>query len=138
MSVIGELIFDRTEDDIKNLTAKGHYNAVDLNRVGQAMQYIGNLLHNYGYSIKISPKTDWTMNDIPNQSEMNWYVHDLVALRNVIPVYTSTPTVPQHMDKLTWQKANDVEKILFDLNEIITKMEKAWFYSGDLYSGDLI
>lgn len=137
MSVIDELIFDRTGEDVANLTKKGFYNASDLNRVGEAVQYISDTLHGYGYAVEVSPKTDWSMTDIPRKSQMDQYVRDVAALRAAISVYTSTPTAPPNMEKLTWQKANDIKKILFDLDEIITKMSAAWFYSGDLYAGEV-
>ena len=67
---------------------------------------------------------------------MDKYLKNISAIREAISVYETTPEPPSNMDNLTWQQANDIEKILFDIDEIITKMEQAWFYSGDLYSGE--
>lgn len=137
MSVIDTLIFDRSSADVANLTSKGHYNATDLNRVGSAMQYIAGRLHGYGYAVVIDPKTNWTMTDKPQKSQMDQYVHDIAALRQAVSVYASTPGAPASAEKLTHREANDIEKILADLNEIITKMAAAWYYSGDLYAGEV-
>ena len=134
---------------MKNLTAKGHYNVSDLNRVSEAVQYIAELLKGYGYKVDYDPiliqhgtsttsDLTWKRNDIPIKSQMDQYIKNIRSVREAFPVYETTPVVPLGMDQLTWEQANDIEKILFDLNEIITKMEKAWLYSGDLYSGDLI
>lgn len=137
MSVIDTLIFNRSNADVAGLTSKGHYNATDLNRVGKAMQYIADRLHGYGYAVAIMPKTNWVMTDKPQKRQMDQYVHDIAALRQAVSVYSSTPGAPADMEKLTCQEANDIEKILVDLDEIITKMAAAWCYSGDLYAGEV-
>ena len=116
---------------------KGAYNATDLNRVGQAMQYIADRLHGYGYAVEIAPKTDWLMIDIPSKAQLDRYACDIAALRQAVSVYTSTPETPVNAEKLTYQRANDIEKILVDLDEIITKIAAAWYYSGDFYAGEV-
>ncbi|WP_050697625.1 hypothetical protein [Anaeromassilibacillus senegalensis] len=158
MAIIDELVTDRTEGDIERwrllhgksfsaMTAaertewiagmKGAYNAVDLNRVGQAMQYIAGRLHGYGYAVEVAPKTDWVVTDIPSKDQLDRYAHDIAALRQAVAVYASTPGAPADMEKLTYQEANDIEKILVDLDEIITKIAAAWYYSGDFYAGEV-
>lgn len=118
----------------------------DLNRVCQASNYIVNILRGYGYEVDYDPifiqhkesiNNIWQREDIPLKSQMDKYLKNISAIREAISVYETTPEPPSSMDNLTWQQANDIEKILFDLDEIITKMEQAWFYSGDLYSGEV-
>lgn len=43
---------------------------------------------------------------------------------------------PDSANDLTWQEANDIEKILVDVDELLTRMA-AWFYSGELYAGEV-
>ena len=85
----------------------------------------------------VSINTTWQREDIPLKSQMSRYLTNISAIRSAISVYETTPEPPSSMDNLTWKQANNIEKILFDLDEIITKMEQAWFYSGDLYSGEV-
>lgn len=137
MSVIETLITDRTEQDVAAGTAKGYYNASDLNRVGRAMREIAAWLKECSYEVSIDPKTDWEISDIPIRSQMKQYLDDLAVLRGVISLLTSTPEAPSDMSQLTWQKANDIEYILHDLHFLLSNMEAAWYYSGDLIAGEV-
>lgn len=131
------LVTDRNNEDVLNQTQKGSYNASDLNRVGAAMQYIADRFASHGYHVDISPKTDWTTSDWPTSQSMAKYLADLAALRAALTVLASTPQVPPDMDALTYQEANDIEQILKDIDLLLTNAESAWFYSGDLYAGEV-
>ena len=41
------------------------------------------------------------------------------------------------MEGLTWSGANAIEKILQDTDILITNMKAAWFFCGDLFSGEV-
>lgn len=158
MSVSDELVFDRTQTDIgriKQLRAKGWqrmteaeraeyllphkgaYNASDLNRVGEAILYVANRLKAAGNAVEVSPKTDWTREDIPSPAQLAHYLEQIQAVRSVLAVYQTTPSVPTDMDNLTHGEANDIEKILVDVDQLITNMIAAYFYSGELYGGEV-
>lgn len=116
---------------------KGAYNASDLNRVGAAVAYVAGRLNGYGYYVSVSPKQDWTANDIPTAGQMATYIQDVATLRGAIAVMASTPPTPDSASGLTWREANDIERILLDVDELLTRMAAAWFYSGDLYAGEV-
>lgn len=116
---------------------KGAYNASDLNRVGAAVAYVAGRLNGYGYAVTVNPKQDWTANDIPTAGQMATYIQDVAALRGAIAVMDSTPPTPESASGLTWQEANNIEQIILDVDELLTRMAAAWFYSGDLFSGEL-
>ena len=116
---------------------KGAYNASDLNRVGAAVAYVAGRLNGYGYYVAVSPKQDWTANDIPTAGQMATYIQDVAALRGAIAVMASTPPTPDSASGLTWQEANNIEQIILDVDELLTLMAAAWFYSGDLYAGEV-
>ena len=116
---------------------KGAYNASDLNRVGAAMAYVAGRLNGYGYAVTVNPKQDWTGSDIPTAGQMAAYLQDVAALRGAIAVMASTPSTPDSANNLTWQEANNIEQILLDVDELLTRMAAAWFYSGDLYAGEV-
>lgn len=152
------LITDRTQADVDrvrqlaqkglgNMTAdektewlnglKGAYNASDLNRVGAAVAYVAGRLKGYGYAVSVSPRQDWQAADIPTPESMTAYLADVATLRAALTVAAGTPEVPEDMERLTWQEANDIEQILVDVDELLTRMAAAWFYSGDLYAGEV-
>lgn len=107
MSIIDTLITDRTG---------GPYGVTDLNRVGQAVNYVAELLISAGYSVPVNPKTDWSTLDVPCESSMARYLQDIETIRSILAVLESTPETPPDMDSLTVQEANDIEKILVDVH----------------------
>ena len=131
------LITDRMKADVNAGNAKGSYTASDLNRVGAAMNYVADRLTSQGYAVSISPKTDWQPSDWPTPQTMEQYLDDLNELRRQFAVMESTPKVPADMVCLTVDEANDIEKILEDIDRLLTNAAQAWFYSGDLFSGEV-
>lgn len=115
---------------VTNRTAGAYYNASDLNRVGEAMQYVAGLLNGYGYAVSVTGRTDWAMGDIPVQADMDTYLADLAALRGAVAVMSTTPDVPGSMSLLTWQEANDIEKILQDVDKILIAMGAVFIRAG--------
>lgn len=132
------LITDRTQSDIANRTKKGYYNAEDLNRVGAAVAYIRDRLNNSGYNVSVTPDTSWTDSDIPLPADMEHYLDCISTIRAVLRLPADTPIVPETMEKLTYIKANDIEKILEIVDKMLTNSMSAVWYSGDIYSGEVI
>lgn len=153
--ILDTLITDRTQADVNrvaalnakgfaNMTAaekaaylqpmKGAYNAEDLNRVGEAVQYVADRLNTVGgFNIRYTAKQDWTRTDIPTPEQMAAYIDDIAAVRAALPV--TTPETPSDMDELTYSEANDIEQILLDVEDTIKRMALSFVYSGQPYSG---
>lgn len=131
------LITDRTAEDVANKTAKGFYNASDLNRVGAAVQYVAERFAAQGYTVAVSPKTDWLASDIPTASELETYRQNIASLRALLAVMKSTPETPETMLFLDYIKANDIEQILLDLDTLLTNAARAWYQSGEIYAGEV-
>lgn len=132
------LITDRTAQDVKDRTEKGSYNASDLNRVGSAMVYLRDKFNDNGYDVQISPKTDWKEIDVPTESDMTLYLSCLGTIRGVIALPEYTPKTPETMANLTYITANNIEKILEIVDSMLSKSLSFIWYSGDLYSGEVI
>ena len=130
------LITDRTQQDVAAGSEKGSYNASDLNRVGAAMNYVAGRLTEQGYAPSISPKTDWLDTEWFTTGAALIYLSDLAELRRQFVMMRSTPEVPEDMGRLTYQEANNIEKILEDIDALLTKASFAWYYSGDVFSGE--
>lgn len=158
MSVIDTLVMDRTEVDVSRyselrdkgwaeMTAaeraewvagmKGAYNASDLNRVASAMSYLSQRFASAGYSVPVSSPTDWANGDIPRKDDLDTYLDDLRRIRAALAVMDTTPSAPESMDYLTWAKANDIEKILVDVDDALGRLLLSPFYSGEIYSGEV-
>lgn len=131
------LITDRTSADVENETDKGFYNASDLNRVGAAVEYIAGRFAALGYACPVTVKKDWLTTDAPTASQLETYRQNIVTLRSQIAVMKSTPNAPASMAGLNYVKANNIEQILLDLDALIDKLIKSWYFSGELYAGEV-
>ena len=80
------LIFDRTQQDITDLTSKSYYNYTDLNRVEKWCEYLSEVLNKYSYSVNIITKTDWIMLDLPTQSEIERIRQNVNTLKQAYTV----------------------------------------------------
>lgn len=115
---------------------KGAYNATDLNRVGAAVDYIAQRLTEQGYSVTVDTKTDWTNGAEPTEDDWATYLANVAAVRK-IALKPTTPALPATIRFLGIEGANAIEQILVDLDELLTNAEKAWYFSGELYAGEV-
>jgi len=84
---------------------KGAYNYSDLNRVERSVAEVAELL-----GLKLVTKTDWKMWDLPTSADMERYLHNIKTIHDVLS--GNVPDAPASMSNLTYNKANDIEKIL--------------------------
>lgn len=137
-----ELIYDRTQADVdyalnhpdSELNLKGAYNYTDLNRIEEWCEYIEQQLNTYGYKVNITTKTNWSMEDFPTKEEMKRVRDNVEVLKDA---FTSFTNVPDNLEKMTYQKANDLEKVLHELNTLINNMIASFYYSNEIYSGEV-
>lgn len=116
---------------------KGAYNASDLNRVGNAVNYVAGRLEDAGYTVSVNPKIDWLESDVPTESSMEQYLKNVETIRNTLTVPSNTPNVPDDMEGLTYEEANDIERILLAVDALITNMINAYFYSNEINCGEV-
>ena len=154
MSIIDSLVTDRTEADVAywqklrekgiagmttdELTQwlggmKGAYNAEDLNRVGQAIAYVGGLLSSYGYAVKLIAKTDWAASGAYTKVDLDAHLQDVKTLRGMLLAKTE---LPPDMSGLTVERANAIERILTECDNALERMAKSWFYTGEIGCGE--
>lgn len=60
---------------------------------------------------------------------------NVAAIRAGYSIHTDTPEVPE-LPFNTWQKYNDIEKILADVYETVTAQLK--YFTGEIYAGDIV
>lgn len=153
MSVIDTLIIDRSAADVARVKAlnskdsaqwtqserdeyllasmRGAYNASDLNRVGQACAYLYDLISGYGYDIPgyVPLRTDWTLYDVPTQSEMSTYIN---TIRSFKSLWSAITDVPVNMDNISYDDANNIERLLREVYKQIELVSSIYIRSGAL------
>lgn len=124
---------------ITNRGPGAYYNATDLNRVGYAVQFLADLLAEYGYVVPVVTKTDWEITDIPNQSDMELYLDNIRGLKERYAVLPTTPKLPESMEYLGYQGANAIEQVLVDMYLLIQNMIAGFNqYVGQFYAGGYV
>lgn len=132
MSIIDTLITDRT--------APGRYDWRDFNRVEEAVAYISAELEGLGYSAPVSVKTDWARGDKLSRADADRYVKNVQTLRAVLTVFKDTPAAPESIRFLTYGRANDLEKILVDVEVAIRSMQEIFVHCNQplVFCGSVI
>lgn len=135
----GDLI--DSEDDpiiVGSGVVRGAYNEWDLNRVGRAVRYLWDKIQRTTLTeLGVTARTDWTRQRIPTASDMSAYLNDIRLIRAAVGAYSDTPAVPSTASKLTYQSANDIERILIDTNRRLDRILESWRYAGEVISGEV-
>lgn len=79
----------------------------------------------------------WYESDQPTEASMATYLRNVAAIRSALTVLSTTPEVPPDMEGLTYTEANNIEKILENVDLLLTRAAQAWFYAGDVFSGEV-
>ena len=144
-----ELITDRTQADVnrvKELAAKGKagtwtaaeqaewlaglkgaYNYTDWNRVESAVAEIASLL-----GVSLETVTTWSATSVPTEADAARYLANVRKLKTVCQGLSGTPNAPESMQRFTYKEANDIEKILTDIEIVIY----SWVRCGEVYCGE--
>ena len=153
--IIDNLITDRTQADVDRVVEltgkflagtitgaekaeymagmKGAYNYTDLNRVGEAVAYVASIMNQSGRSVSVTAKQNWTISDIPTIAQMTAFLNDLTLLK--ANTTATIPNVPQSMDRLTFQTANQIEQLLIGAYNSIIRDGANWDRCGIAVSG---
>ena len=115
---IEDLIFDRTVEDIQNLTNKAYIDNKDLNRVESAVKWISHLLNRYGYRNVTHNKLNWQMNEFRTEEDMIRLRKNIEAIRSAYYTPSDTPETPERITYMSIYQANAIEKILYDLGQL--------------------
>lgn len=94
----------------------------------------------------IDTKTDWSISDTPRSDSMTRYLSNVVLLQTAFDA--DYPSLPNSMDSLTFDGANAIERTLVIIDAkinnvraykkmLINNTASAWFYSGDVYAGEV-
>jgi len=153
VSIIDSLITDRTEADVARWRTlrgkgflgmtpaeleewmqpmKGSYGATDLNRVGEAMLFLLDLVDKLGIYMPLDIKTDWQDGDIPSPAQLGLYITNINTLRTAV---AGLPEVPDGHNNLDYIGANEIEQMFVVMEVVIGYIMAAFRHSGVTISG---
>ena len=108
-----------------------------MNRVESAVVFIANRLNESGYPAAPVVKPSWSITDHPTKTDMDRYFANIALLRSILPLYSTTPKAPTTKKKMDYLVANDIEKILSDVDRQLSAINQSWYYAGDVFTGDI-
>lgn len=121
-------VYDRTQADIDNRTEKGFINANDLNRIDANTEAVAGDI-----AVTVRIKKDWAAGGFPRVSDYQRIGENTQKVRDGYAVYSDTPQVPDRPFN-TFQKWNDIERILHDVFTLFTKNKESRTYCGEDFS----
>lgn len=170
--VNGQPLYDANDSAILVFDGviRGAYNYEDLNRVEAAVAYVVAeliaapvTLRDYATSfgvewddyfdvpydpddfLGVTTKTDWDEEDIPSASQMARYIGNIRLIQGAIPD-ASIAWIPETMDGLDYETANNIEQLLKDVDTalaVLVEVKKGYirsamavYYSGEIFSGE--
>lgn len=90
-----------------------------LNRIESKMQELADILNGYSYQNHIETK-EWQVTELLDYPNYWRILNNLHKLKNAYYAYQTTPLTPQYM--YGYKEANDIEKILVDIENMINDM----------------
>lgn len=134
-----DLIIDRTESDALLGNKKGIYSYTDLNRVEEAVKDIAEKITDLGFALTLQTKTDWeppgnfSVSAWPVESQMLRYLRNVGEIKRIFLIETP---LPDSMEKLDWNGANNIESVLMTAFGRIEGIKQSYRYSGEIFAGE--
>lgn len=116
-----------------NAGLKGGFGWTDYNRIGESIQELSGLLSGLGYTISVTAKADWAEDEFPNEAAKAALLADLEALKSAM---YGTILLPSVWNYLTYEDANNVERLLVEVEKNIYLISTSYIYCGEAYSGE--
>lgn len=118
----------------KTAIERGTCTITMLNRIESKQKELANFLNGYRYMVNITNKTDWAYTDIFTYQDHERLLSNLNKLKQAFFIYQSTPTTPDCL--YNYENANDVEKILVDIESMIEDMKSRFRECNTFYCGE--
>lgn len=114
---------------VTNRGSVAYYNASDINRVGQAINCLAGEMSKMGYPVKGDMPIDWAMSDIYYDTDGEKLIQRLVDMKNQLNS-VRMGTIPASMDGMSYTDANNIERFLLVIDEILEQMKAAYYECG--------
>lgn len=109
---------------------KGAFNLSDINRIEGNIDIISKV-----FIIFVNTKK-WELGDTPRVSDYQRIRENTEKIHSLSFVRSDTPEVPDSPLN-TYQKWNDIEKILYDAYDIYIRLRNSYYYCDtEIYSGE--
>ena len=125
------LITDRTAQDVSTGTQRGFYNVSDIQRINSYIEYLSDVL---GLNLNV---TSVSLGQALTRAQMDAILSNINAIRAAWYVADDTPQTPIAVN-WDYVKANNIEKILFALDEFYQSSQIDKIYSGTFRAGHQI
>lgn len=115
-----------------------------LNRVESAVKLLAAALTSAGYPVEIAPvlkgskaeDREWQEGDIVLWAQWSMYLNNVQRLRDAYYTLAETGELPKPEDKLDYQGANTIEKVLADIDLLIDCMKSSYRRCGTFRAGN--
>ena len=124
-----EFVYDRSAQDVLQTTKKGVLNADDINRIENNTGDIADKI-----AVPVTVKS-WPVGGLPRVSDYKRIRDNVERIRQGYGIRSDTPVTPEQPLN-TYQKWNDIERILFDVNDLYDRTENARAYCGEIFAGE--
>lgn len=134
-----QLITDRTEADVLLGNAKGRYGTGDLNRVEAQVGAVLSQFAKMDIHPGLQVKTDWLLTDLfspeswPVRSQMQRYLENVRILCRALNMEMP---LPESMERLTWEGANQIEQALSAAGSRAEGVIGTYQFSGEVFAGE--
>lgn len=134
-----ELIYDRVQSDVINATAKGQYNANDLNRLEDWCKYLQEQIVQRGYTIQYNAPAfaEWLKDWHVKKSEFD-RIRENIKNQNEALISIPDFREIQMLNNVDFTHANLLEKNLHLCDTAIKNMDAAMRFSGELIANDYL
>lgn len=134
----GSLWTDLTQPEKEDFEAglKGSYNRTDLNRVGTALITIRDRLRTHCIDVPAEVREDYEADEVLDKAAMDAYMESANAVYASVP--HSSPKPPDGINDLDYEGANNIEKVIIAVDDVLEIREVGWIYADEeLFAGDL-
>ena len=114
-----------------------------LNRVETAVKLLAAALTSAGYPVEVTPvlkgskseDREWQEGDIVRRAQWSTYIENVQRLRDAYYTLAETGELPKPEDKLGYVGANNIEKVLADIDLLLDGMKSIYRRAGTFRAG---
>ena len=114
-----------------------------LNRVESAVKLLAAALTSAGYPVEVTPvlkggkaeDREWQEGDIVRRAQWATYLENVQRLRDAYYTLAETGALPKPEDKLGYVGANNIEKVLADIDLLLDGMKSIYRRAGTFTAG---
>ena len=154
MSALDELITNRSNAELQaaqsirhikyaDMTAEqkqvynsglGAYRYTDVNRVGAACAEIYAIVTGYGYTVPnyTALRQNWTDSERFMPSDAQQYLATINAIKQA---FNASQSIPASMQHISYEDANNIEKLLQEVDALFKRISSVFIRSGVYYGG---